>query len=66
MVLKEHMGDAQGSIGDIQGGVETYGGVGASGVSKCMGASKHVGVSRYPQIYGGVNSMPPSVKLTCH
>ena len=46
VVLKEHMGDAQGSIGDIQGGVWTYGHVGASGDIRSVwmhGASKHMG-----------------------
>ena len=36
------------------------------GVSECMGASKHMGMLRCPQTYGGVNSMPQNVELTCH
>ena len=39
---------------------------GHQGASECMGASKHIGGVQMSQSYGGVNSMPPSVKLTCH
>ena len=43
-------------------GVSTYWGCwGNRVVSKCMGASKHMGVSRCPQIWG-VKSMPPKCK----
>ena len=47
VVLEEHMGDAQGSIGDIQGGVWTYGGIWASGdIRGCLNAWGH------PNIWG--------------
>ena len=36
------------------------------GCLHAMGASKHMEDVKMPQIYGGVNSMPPSVELTCH
>ena len=57
VVSKLHMGDAQGSIGDIQGGVWTYGGVGGIrdirgcpnalghlNIWGCQDAPKHMGV----------------------
>ena len=58
------MGDAQGSIGDTQGGVWTYWMLGASGW--CLNVWGHPniwGVSRYLQTYGGVKSMPQVWKL---
>ena len=66
LVLKEHMGDAQGSIGDIQGGVWTCRGVEASGGVWMYGVSKYIGVSRCPKHMGGCQLWPPSVKPKCH
>ena len=34
--------------------------------SKCMGASKHMGVSRYPKHMGVSSQCPPCIKVTCH
>ena len=49
-----------------KGVFEHMGLLGHQGASECMVAFKHMWVSRWPQIYGGVNSVPPSVELTCH
>ena len=66
VVLKEHMGDAQGNNGDIQWGWLTYRGVGD--IRACLnawGVFKLGDVLMQPNIWG-VNSMPQSVELTCH
>ena len=66
LVLKQHMGDAQGSIGDIQGGVWTCRGVKSSGGVWMYRVTKYIGVSRCPKHMGGCQLWPPSVKPKCH
>ena len=54
------------ALGTYKGVFEHMGFLGHQVVSKCMEASKHMGVSRCPPNIWGVNTMPPSVKVTCH